>query len=78
MFERVVGVELDPGTYREAVAAHSDPCIEIECGDMFPFVDKICAGSKLYSGRGLLHSRAALDGQHVAGGDGAFVWRAAR
>jgi SAM-dependent methyltransferase len=51
MFERVVGVELDPGTYREAVAAHSDPCIEIECGDMFPFVDKICAGSKLYSGR---------------------------
>ena len=29
LFRRVVGVELDPGTHREAVRAHSDPAIEV-------------------------------------------------
>eukprot|EP00966_Prymnesium_polylepis_P177183 4103651-Prymnesium_polylepis.2 len=51
MFERVVGVELDPGTHRVAAAAHKDPAIEVVCGDMFPFVEKACAGKKLFGGR---------------------------
>lgn len=52
MFEHVVGVELDPRTHAEAAAAHaSDPSIEVVCGDMFPFVEKACAGAKLYGGR---------------------------
>lgn len=51
MFERVAGVELDRGTHCAAVAAHSDPAIEITCGDMFPFVKKICAGKSIYGGR---------------------------
>ena len=50
MFERCVGVELDPRTHREAAAAHSDPKIEVVCGDMFPFVEKACAGKKLFGG----------------------------
>ena len=50
LFERVIGVELDPGTYREAVAAHDDPLIEVHCGDMFPFVEQACAGGRLYGG----------------------------
>ena len=50
MFERCVGVELDPRTHREAAAAHSDPAIEVVCGDMFPFVEKACAGPKLFGG----------------------------
>ena len=43
MFEKVVGVELDPNTHREAEAAHDDPAIEVVCGDMFPFVEKACS-----------------------------------
>ena len=50
LFERVVGVELDPRTYREAVAAHTDPSIEVVCGDMFPFVETACAGTNIYGG----------------------------
>jgi len=51
IFERVVGVELDPGTFREAQKAHQDDAgIEVVCGDMFPFVEKACTG-KLYGGR---------------------------
>ena len=52
IFQHVAGVELDKGTHRAAVAAHSgDPAIEIVCGDMFPFVETICAGSTIYGGR---------------------------
>ena len=51
MFARCVGVELDPGTHGEAVALHSDPSIEVVCGDMFPFVEKACANAKIYGGR---------------------------
>ena len=51
MFEKVVGVELDPGTHREAVAAHNtEPRIEVVCGDMFPFIKEACNG-KLFGGR---------------------------
>jgi len=50
LFQRVVGVELDPATHREAVAAHNDPAIEVVCGDMFPFVDKLCAGDDILGG----------------------------
>lgn len=51
MFEKVVGVELDPGTHREAVAAHNtEPRIEVVCGDMFPFIKDACNG-KLFGGR---------------------------
>jgi len=50
MFERVIGVELDPGTHAVAAAAHSDPTIEVVCGDMFPFVEEACEG-RLFGGR---------------------------
>jgi len=50
MFDRVIGVELDPATHAEAVRAHSDPKIEIVCDDMFPFVERACAGKRLYNG----------------------------
>lgn len=56
LFERVVGVELDPATHREAARRHSaDPMIEVVCGDMFPFVEKACAGSTLYGGRAVFY-----------------------
>jgi hypothetical protein len=32
------------------VASHTDPAIEVVCGDMFPFVESACAG-QLYGGR---------------------------
>ena len=51
MFERVVGVELDPNTFKHAVrSADNDPNIEVVCGDMFPFVAKACKG-RLFGGR---------------------------
>ena len=51
MFERVVGVELDPATAKEAVAKHKEnPKVEVVCGDMFPFVERACKGT-LYGGR---------------------------
>jgi len=51
IFERAVGVELDPRTHREAVAAtKDDAAIEVVCGDMFPFVEKACAGAKIFGG----------------------------
>jgi len=51
LFRRVVGVELDPVTHKEAVRAHSDPAIEVVCDDMFPFVERACAHAKIYGGR---------------------------
>lgn len=52
MFQRVVGVELDPGTHREALRAHAgDAGIEVVCGDMFPFVERACADARLFGGR---------------------------
>jgi regulator of ribonuclease activity A len=52
MFERCVGVELDPNTAAEAVAAvKDDPKCKVECGDMFGFVDRVCAGKRLFGGR---------------------------
>ncbi len=52
MFERCVGVELDPNTAAEAVAAVKDvPTIDVECGDMFAFVDRVCAEKRLFGGR---------------------------
>lgn len=51
MFQRVMGVELDPATHRVAAAAHDDPAIEVVCGDMFPFVQRICASKTVYGGR---------------------------
>jgi len=51
LFKQCVGVELDPGTHRVAVAAHDDPAIEVVCGDMFPFVEEICSKKKIYGGR---------------------------
>ena len=50
MFERVIGVELDPATHAEAARAHNDPKIEVVLGDMFPFVEQACAGKQLYTG----------------------------
>lgn len=51
MFERVLGVELDPGTHREAVnATWRDDKIEVICGDMFPFVEKACGGANILGG----------------------------
>jgi len=47
MFERVVGVELDPNTYKHAVrSAAGDPGIEVVCSDMFPYVAQACAVSQ--------------------------------
>ena len=44
LFERVVGVELDPATAKHATKAHKDdPLIDVVCGDMFPFVEEACA-----------------------------------
>ncbi|KOO28733.1 hypothetical protein Ctob_005583 [Chrysochromulina tobinii] len=52
MFEGCVGVELDPNTATEAVAAvKDDPRCKVECGDMFGFVDRVCAGKRLFGGR---------------------------
>ena len=52
MFERCVGVELDPSTAAEAVATvEDDPKCKVECGDMFGFVDRVCASKRLFGGR---------------------------
>ena len=52
MFERCVGVELDPNTAAEAVAAvKDDPKCKVECGDMFGFADRVCATKRLFGGR---------------------------
>ena len=38
MFDRVIGVELDEATYREAVRLVDDKSVELHCCDMFDFV----------------------------------------
>lgn len=55
MFERVIGVELDEDTHRQAVKKVNDPSIEVVCGDMFAYVKKACAQQKLLSGRAVFY-----------------------
>jgi len=54
MFEHVVGVELDEDTYRDAVK-RLDSSIEVVCGDMFAYVEKVCMANELFGGRAVFY-----------------------
>lgn len=43
LFERIVGVELDEETYKQAITKVADPSIELVCADMFKYVEDACA-----------------------------------
>ena len=47
LFQRVIGVEIDEATYRQAIQKVDDPSIELVCADMFDYVKEACAQSRL-------------------------------
>ena len=56
LFRRVVGVELDADTHRQAVRkVGNDPSIEVVCEDMFAYVRAVCAQKPLLSGRAIFY-----------------------
>ena len=55
MFDRVIGVELDEATYRQAVKQVGERSIELVCDDMFAYVENVCAQKQLFGGHAIFY-----------------------